>query len=162
MEKNNEARRTIRSGSFRAVLLCLFACMSLSAAPAQAGQQWGPWSTNSDAPVLLTRADKEVPRVKQREETESGIAATPFIWLLKIYQNYISPVKGDRCPMYPTCSAYSVQAVKKYGPVIGIAMTADRLIHESDEPSFVPYKKVGNRYRYIDPVENNDFWWHKE
>ncbi len=160
MERNNDAHIPFPR-CVQAVLLGLFAFMSVSAAAAQAGQ-WGPWSTNSDAPVLLTRADKEVPKVKQREGNESGIAATPFIWLLKIYQNFISPVKGDRCPLYPTCSAYSVQALQKHGPVVGIVMTADRLIHESDEPSLVPYKKVGNRYRFIDPVENNDFWWYKK
>ncbi len=161
MEKNRKTPGTSGPGSFRAALLCVFACVSLSAATAQAGE-WGPWSTNSDAPVLLTRADKEAPKVKQRTGAESSMAATPFIWLLKIYQNFISPVKGDRCPMYPTCSAYSVQAVQKHGPVIGIVMTADRLIHESDEPAFVPSKKVGDRYRFIDPVENNDFWWYKK
>ncbi len=132
----------------------------LSPSPVHA-EQWGPWSSNSDAPAILTPADREAPP-KRHEERSDGIAATPFLWLLKIYQNYISPVKGDRCPMYPTCSAYSVQAVKKHGPIIGIAMTADRLIHESDEPNFVPLKKVGDRYRYIDPLENNDFWWYKK
>ena len=155
--RNNRSRRFVR-----AALLCVIALMLLAAQAAYAGQQWGPWSSNSDAPVLLTRADRETPVVKQREGTESGIAATPFLWLLKIYQNYISPVKGDRCPMYPTCSQYSVQAMHKHGPIIGVVMTADRLIHESDEPAFVPSRKVGNRYRYIDPLENNDFWWYKK
>jgi putative membrane protein insertion efficiency factor len=161
MERNKNSHLTFRPGYFRAALLGFYAFASLSAAAAHAGQ-WGPWSTNSDTPVLLTRADKEAPRMKQPAGKESGIAATPFIWLLHIYQNFISPVKGDRCPMYPTCSAYSVQAVQKHGPIIGIVMTADRLIHESDEPSFVPRKKVGDRYRYIDPLENNDFWWYKK
>ncbi len=161
MKKNNGTHIPFRHRFIQAALLGFCAFMSLSAAAAQAGQ-WGPWSTNSDAPVLLTSADKEVPNGKRHEGKESGIASTPFIWLLKIYQNYISPVKGDRCPMYPTCSAYSVEALQKHGPIVGIVMTADRLIHESDEPSFVPSKKVGNRYRFIDPVGNNDFWWYKK
>jgi hypothetical protein len=25
----------------------------------------------------------------------------------------------------------------------------------------VPLVRVGNRLRYLDPVENNDFWWHR-
>ncbi len=140
------------------LLVCMFLLMTAEAARAD---QWGPWTTNNDAPVMLTRADREAP-AKLREEKVPGIAATPFLWLLKIYQNFISPVKGDRCPLYPTCSQYSVEALQKHGPVIGIIMTADRLIHESDEPAFVPYKKVGNRYRFIDPLENNDFWWYKK
>ena len=41
-------------------------------------------------------------------------------------------------------------------------MTADRMIHELDEQGLAPLIKVGNRYRYSDPVENNDFWWHSQ
>ncbi len=147
-------------GLTRSVLLLVFVISLVTAESARA-DQWGPWSTNSDAPAMLTLADREAP-TKRREERVPGIASTPFLWLLKIYQNFISPVKGDRCPMYPTCSQYSVEALQKHGPVVGIIMTADRLIHESDEPAYVPYKKVGNRYRFIDPLENNDFWWYKQ
>ncbi len=143
------------------IVILLASMFILTTAEAARADQWGPWSMNGDAPVMLTRADREAPS-KRREEKVPGIAATPFLWLLKIYQNFISPVKGDRCPLYPTCSQYSVEALQKHGPVIGIIMTADRLIHESDEPAFVPYKKVGNRYRFIDPLENNDFWWYKK
>jgi hypothetical protein len=64
--------------------------------------------------------------------------------------------------MYPTCSQYGIQAMHKHGPLIGIVMTADRLMHEADERDFAPARKVGNRYRFIDPVENNDFWWYKK
>ena len=64
--------------------------------------------------------------------------------------------------MYPTCSQYSVQAIHEHGPLIGIVMTADRLIHEADERDYAFTIKVGNRYRYADPLENNDFWWYKK
>ncbi len=133
----------------------------LSATAAQA-QQWGPWSAGGDAPALTTAADTELSPSKQTSPTEYSIAGTPFIWLVKFYQKFISPVDGDRCPMYPTCSQYSIQAMHKHGPVIGIVMTADRLMHEADERDFVPARKVGSRYRFIDPVENNDFWWYKK
>jgi len=62
--------------------------------------------------------------------------------------------------MYPTCSAYSMEAVKRHGFLIGFVMTADRLIHESNEMDLVPTILVGNRYRYYDPLSHNDFWWH--
>jgi hypothetical protein len=64
--------------------------------------------------------------------------------------------------MYPTCSQYSVEAVRKHGPVVGIVMTADRIIHELDEQDHAPLIKVWSRYRYADPVGNNDFWWYHE
>ena len=81
--------------------------------------------------------------------------------LIRIFQKYISPVDGDRCPCYPTCSQYSVDAIRKHGVLVGTVMTFDRLIHESDEIRRVPAIKVFGSYRYYDPVENNDFWWGK-
>ncbi len=145
----------------RTALLSLCMLILLGGESARA-DQWGPWSVSGNAPVLLTTADREVSPSRQREKKETGIAATPFVWLLRIYQNFISPVKGDRCPMYPTCSQYSVLAFQKHGPLIGLTMTADRLIHELDEQDFVPFKRIGDRYRFLDPVENNDFWWYEK
>ncbi|HXZ35883.1 MAG TPA: membrane protein insertion efficiency factor YidD [Thermodesulfobacteriota bacterium] len=81
--------------------------------------------------------------------------------VLRLFQEYISPVDGDRCPCYPTCSQYSVEAIRKHGVWIGLVMTFDRLIHESSEIRQAPLVKVYGSYRYYDPVENNDFWWNK-
>ncbi len=61
--------------------------------------------------------------------------------------------------MYPTCSSYSMNAMRKHGFLIGFVMTADRLIHESSEMDYAPLVKVGNRYRYSDPLSHNDYWW---
>jgi len=61
--------------------------------------------------------------------------------------------------MYPTCSSYSLQVIEKHGFFIGIVMTADRLIHESNEMDYAPIINTGNKLRYFDPVSNNDFWW---
>lgn len=81
---------------------------------------------------------------------------------VQLFINYISPVDGDRCQMHPTCSSYSLQVIDKHGFFIGIIMTADRLIHESNEMDYVPLMRVGNRFRYHDPVCNNDFWWYMD
>jgi putative membrane protein insertion efficiency factor len=82
--------------------------------------------------------------------------------VLRFFQEYISPVDGDRCPCYPTCSQYSVEAIRRHGVWIGLVMTFDRLIHESNEIRQAPLVKVYGSYRYYDPVENNDFWWNKK
>lgn len=78
-------------------------------------------------------------------------------WL--VYGRYISPVDGDRCHMYPTCSAFSREAVEKYGFFRGALLTADRLIHESNEQDRAPQIIIAGRLRFLDPVSNNDFWW---
>jgi hypothetical protein len=82
----------------------------------------------------------------------------PMNVFTKIYEA-ISRVDGNRCSMYPTCSHYAIEAVEKHGLLIGIVMTCDRLIHESNEMDYSPLVEVGDSLRYADPVENNDFWW---
>jgi putative component of membrane protein insertase Oxa1/YidC/SpoIIIJ protein YidD len=61
--------------------------------------------------------------------------------------------------MHPSCSAYGIEAIEKHGFFVGILMTADRLIHESDEISLGPEIETEGRLKVHDPVENNDFWW---
>ncbi|NWF57549.1 MAG: membrane protein insertion efficiency factor YidD [Syntrophaceae bacterium] len=82
--------------------------------------------------------------------------------VMRFFQRSISPVDGDRCPCHPTCSQYGVEAVRKHGVLAGLVMTFGRLIHESDEIRQAPLIQVYGSYRYYDPVENNDFWWHKK
>jgi len=77
-----------------------------------------------------------------------------------IYQS-VSAVDGDRCQMFPTCSEYSIQAIKKHGFFVGFVMTFDRLIHENDELILSPIILSNDEYRIYDPVNNNDFWWYQ-
>ena len=87
-------------------------------------------------------------------------SVNPLKSLVEIFRDYISPVDGDRCPMYPGCSRYSIQSFEKHGLIIGWMMTCDRLLHEADEMRRVPTILVGDSYKFYDPVENNDFWWY--
>ncbi len=80
--------------------------------------------------------------------------------LIGFYGKYISPVDGKNCPCYPTCSQYSLDAIRKHGVLIGLVMTADRLMHENDEIRIAPLIKVNHSRQVYDPVESNDFWWH--
>jgi putative membrane protein insertion efficiency factor len=82
--------------------------------------------------------------------------------LIKLFQNYISPVDGDRCPSYPTCSQYALESIRKHGAIVGMVMGFGRLIHESDEIQRAPKIWLHGSYRYFDPVANNDFWWYKK
>jgi uncharacterized protein len=51
----------------------------------------------------------------------------PFIVLIKLYQWIISPWLGSKCRYTPTCSHYGIEALKKYGPVKGLWLTAKRI-----------------------------------
>ncbi len=43
----------------------------------------------------------------------------PFILLIKFYQTFISPFTPSSCRYSPTCSTYSLQALKKHGLLKG-------------------------------------------
>jgi hypothetical protein len=151
----------LRSQSTFLFILSVIVVVALSAQTAHA-EPWGPWSSSTDAPVLMMKADRATPAIVSPEPPSSSIAATPFLWLLSFYQRTVGPVVSGRCPMHPTCSRYSVEAIHKHGPVMGIVMTADRIIHELDEQQYAPLVRVGGRYRFADPVRGNDFWWFPE
>lgn len=51
-----------------------------------------------------------------------------FIFLIKFYQKYLSSLKTTKCPYCPTCSAYGLQAVQKYGAIKGGGLALWRII----------------------------------
>jgi Uncharacterized conserved protein len=96
------------------------------------------------------------------QKADTSLGGSFLINAVRFYQNYISPVKEARCPMNPSCSAYSIQAIKKHGFFLGIMMTADRLIHEGDEIHYATAIIKDKSVRFYDPVNNNDFWFNKD
>jgi len=51
-----------------------------------------------------------------------------LIGLIRLYQRYISPVKIAKCPYFPTCSAYGLEAIEKYGALRGSIMAGWRIL----------------------------------
>jgi len=60
-----------------------------------------------------------------------------FVWLLprnagvlliRAYRAVVSPLYGDVCRYYPSCSAYGLGAVQHRGLVVGSALTAWRIV----------------------------------
>ena len=50
-----------------------------------------------------------------------------FIYLIKFYKKYISPMKSTKCPYFPSCSDYGLEAVEKYGVLKGGLMALWRI-----------------------------------
>ena len=50
------------------------------------------------------------------------------IYLIKFYKLFVSPILGNNCRYYPTCSSYSIEAFKNYGFLRGIILTSKRVI----------------------------------
>ncbi len=76
---------------------------------------------------------------------------------IQFFRKYISPIDGNRCPMYPSCSAYSMEAIQKYGLVKGWIMTCDRLMRcGRDELKLAPRVIIRGEVYCYDPVSEND------
>lgn len=44
------------------------------------------------------------------------------------YQLLVSPILGERCKYYPSCSAYALQAVQRFGILRGLVLAVWRLL----------------------------------
>ena len=55
------------------------------------------------------------------------ISIFPFIFIIKIYQKFISPILLPSCRFNPTCSQYSIQSLNKYGLLKGLWLTLKRI-----------------------------------
>ena len=51
-----------------------------------------------------------------------------ILLLIRIYQIAISPLLGQNCKFYPSCSNYSIEAFKKYNFFKASYLTVKRLL----------------------------------
>jgi len=50
------------------------------------------------------------------------------VLMLRAYRKLISPLYGDVCRYYPSCSAYGLGSVQQQGLLVGSALTAWRIV----------------------------------
>jgi putative membrane protein insertion efficiency factor len=55
-------------------------------------------------------------------------AARLVVWLIGVYRRAISPALPRRCRFEPTCSAYTIEAVRAYGAVRGLGLGLRRIV----------------------------------
>ena len=51
-----------------------------------------------------------------------------FLFLMKLYRKFLSPLKPPCCKYYPTCSAYAVQAITRFGAFKGGLLAVWRVL----------------------------------
>jgi putative membrane protein insertion efficiency factor len=64
------------------------------------------------------------------------------ILAIKGYQKCISPLLPDSCRFYPSCSAYSIEAIEHYGTIRGLWLSIKRILkcHPFHPGGFDPVK----------------------
>jgi len=94
-----------------------------------------------------------------RNDTNRSMKVVPssdYASLISFYRDYISPVDGERCTMYPGCSSYSAQAVDQYGVVKGGLMTFDRLTRCGRDGYLYPSIWIEGAELHLDEVKRKD------
>ena len=66
-----------------------------------------------------------------------------LVGLIRVYQRVMSPLMGERCRYYPSCSEYAAQAISRFGILRGLVLACWRLLRCN------PWSHGG-----IDPVED--------
>ncbi|HSV97074.1 MAG TPA: membrane protein insertion efficiency factor YidD [Spirochaetota bacterium] len=73
------------------------------------------------------------------------------------YARFISPVDNRQCIFHPTCSEYARQAVSRHGVVVGVPLSAARLIRCNPSAyssgNYPAAKLDEDRWRADDPLD---------
>ena len=77
-----------------------------------------------------------------------NIFTTIIINLIRLYRFLISPLLGHSCRYMPTCSEYSIEALRNFGLLKGLFMSLKRIL------SCHPLKFLGGGEGF-DPVNKN-------
>ncbi len=65
--------------------------------------------------------------MRRTAEFAALIPRNVLVAVLRLYRAIISPLYGDVCRYYPSCSSYALVSVQQHGVVRGIWLSARRL-----------------------------------
>lgn len=54
--------------------------------------------------------------------------AHAFLGLIWVYQRVLSPLMGNQCRFFPTCSNYAIESITKYGALKGGGLALQRIL----------------------------------
>ena len=61
-------------------------------------------------------------------EYNMNMLTDALVAVIRVYQTYLSPLKGATCRFYPSCSHYSIQSLRKHGLLKGLLLALVRLL----------------------------------
>lgn len=77
---------------------------------------------------LLARAPHEFLHPSTVGEAIWTLPQNALIAFMKVYRALISPLYGQVCRYFPSCSAYALEAFTVHGAVKGLSLTVRRLL----------------------------------
>ena len=67
-------------------------------------------------------------RLERAAHVVVRLPARTVLFLVRLYQRYVSPMRPPTCKYYPSCSQYAVIAIGRHGLLRGSALAAWRLL----------------------------------
>jgi len=92
--------------------------------------------------------------IRRTERIIQGALAPPTVMLtqvilglIRIYRYFLSPLTFSSCRFVPSCSAYAMEAVERFGPVKGLLLAAWRILrcHPFHPGGYDPVGKAPDR-----------------
>lgn len=84
--------------------------------------------THPDAAGSQGSAVETLPEPRQYWSWWRRAASYPLVLFIKVWRKLISPLYGNVCSFYPSCSAYGLESVTVHGLFRGSALTAWRIL----------------------------------
>ena len=120
------------------IFLCIFVIPAFSLPPV-------------NAVSLKSPQEFERKKVIHKEVQNISFISFPFLAFVHGYQQIIGPIKGNYCPMYPSCSVYGIQAINKYN-IEGVVMSIDRLHRCGHDLQLYDKVIIGKEVKNLDMV----------
>lgn len=114
-----------------------------------------PWSVDPNQPAI---EETQVPNRLSSESLENG--ADLFFLSYQVWTQLLSRIDGPRCAHLPSCSAFSHQAIRRYGFVLGGWMAINRLIRGARSSALHTLRQLALQggVFFIDTLEENAFF----
>lgn len=76
-----------------------------------------------------------------------------LILLVRGYQLVLSPLMGQNCRFFPTCSSYTLEAIELHGPIKGVWLGVKRIsrCHPGSAGGIDPVPGTEDQYQLDEP-----------
>lgn len=91
------------------------------------GSRFATWVTGLGAPVAARIERLPVP-VRRVVRAVVNVPRFLLLLLFGLWRRLVSPLYGQTCKYYPSCSAYGTQSVQRHGAARGVVLTVWRIL----------------------------------
>jgi putative membrane protein insertion efficiency factor len=81
-----------------------------------------------------------------------------LIFIIRLYQIFLSPLLGRNCRFTPTCSRYAILAIEKYGAITGTTLAVKRILrcHPFNPGGYDPVPDLEDKHKKSGKINNTD------